>query len=69
VSFEILSVIGQSCEFGSLNVMQRVGQAISPVPMVVAVRFAVCGDMHQLILLAPVVECAHQPIRKRFPAR
>ena len=59
--FEVFTIIGQAGEVLRLNVIQGIGQGHFTMAMMMAVRFAVCSDVDQLIPLTPVVKSRHQP--------
>src|SRR4051812_35832352 len=67
--FQVLAVIGELGDARFFDVLQRVCQRHFAVTMMVPVRFAVRGDMNELIPLPTVIESPCQPVRQLFAAR
>ena len=61
---QILAIIGDARELVAFDVIQRVGERHVAVRMVMAVGFAIGGDVHELGPGTAVVEAAEQAMGK-----
>src|SRR5215831_15536808 len=63
---EVLAVVGELGEFVGLDVMQSVGERHLSLVVVVAVGFAVGGDVHELFPPPAVRESADEALGEAF---